>query len=293
MLADCVPNPLPTAVEAKADQPTSISSMNIPLVSYQPVLAVSPKYILLNETTKRNKQWVLLDEHLRRTTVPCKMKDPVLDAAWCQVEEKFFLLTSTKVYAFDPKAQTMDERTEFKSVDHKPFKCLTYSTKEATLWIAYDEWQSEFIDQWKRDEENQRWQLTHRQAINLTNNEFVGNITATVDDQESQVAISIFNCLIEQWRMEVHHAETWICLNTIILPGSSLSHDYRMIPIQTQTCDVQWLAYSQLANVITAIDSKWHSLGVGYRSLLHRVALFGENRLIIRNAESVDILLFS
>ena len=293
IVSDCVPQSLPSSAKSKVVQSTSISSTNIPLVSSRPLLAVSPNYILLDEYTKRSKQWILLDEQLQRTAIPCPMKDPVLDAIWCQVEEKFFLLTTKKIYSFDPRTQTMEERTEFQWTDNRLLKCVAYSASPSTLWIAHDEWESSSIDQWRLDEENHCWQLVHHQPIDLTSNETVGSLTALTDKDDNQIAMSIFNCLTNEWRMEVHHAATWICLKAIRFPGSTLTHDYRMLPIQTPSCDVRWLAYSQVKNDIFAIDSKWKSISMGYRSPLQRIALFRENYLIVRTAESVDILLFS
>ena len=118
-----------------------------------------------------------------------------------QSRRSSFLLTSKKIYSFDPATQATNERTEFQLRDNRLFKCLTYSPAQATLWIAHDQWESNCLDQWRLNEENHCWQLVHRQAIDLTSNEFLGNITALIEGSENQIGMSIFNCLTEEWRM--------------------------------------------------------------------------------------------
>ncbi|CAF4367585.1 unnamed protein product [Adineta steineri] len=45
----------------------SISTIEIPLKSSQPILTVSPNHIFVNELTKRKNQFVLIDENLKKT----------------------------------------------------------------------------------------------------------------------------------------------------------------------------------------------------------------------------------
>jgi hypothetical protein len=57
----------------------SITPIKIPLVSYEPILATSSKYILVNEVTRRKKQFILYDEHLQKSNTRCCIKERMLD----------------------------------------------------------------------------------------------------------------------------------------------------------------------------------------------------------------------
>jgi hypothetical protein len=171
---------------------------------------------------------------------------------------------------------------------NKPFKCFTL-LNQATLLIAYNEWSAEYFDKWQQNEDNGLWILMERQPLKLTVNEFIGNISVTNEDDSSNLAMTIYNDLTEQWRMEVQNVDTLICLKRILLPGTSIIHDYRLTPIRNAESDIKWLIYSPANTNIVAIDSKWKKTQLNYRHSVQRIALFKENFLIVRTTERIDI----
>ncbi|CAF0966764.1 unnamed protein product, partial [Rotaria sordida] len=75
------------------DNSSSITSIKIPLVSFEPILASSPNYILVNEFTKRRNQLILIDDHLQKYFIRSSIKTTVIDALWYDNQQQFLLLT--------------------------------------------------------------------------------------------------------------------------------------------------------------------------------------------------------
>jgi hypothetical protein len=274
------------------DTRDSISPITIPLVSSQPILAVSPKYILVNEYTKKRKRLIIIDDNLKRLFINSSITETIIDAVWYDIDKKFFLLTERKIFTFDPNSKTIETISDIKSDDNKPFKSFTVINNQSSLLIGYDEWESKFIDRWQQDNKDRLWKLIERYPLNLTSNEFIGNILAINEDDCSNLAITIYNNLTEQWRMELRHAEMFTCFKTILLSGSNPMYDYRIIAMKTVTSDIKWLAHSQANNEVITIDSKWKKIHLYYKYPVYRIVQFKQNNLIVRTKNRVDILLF-
>ncbi|CAF1373553.1 unnamed protein product [Rotaria sordida] len=270
----------------------SISAIKIPLVSSRPILAVSQNHILVNEYTNKRKRLVLINEHLQIDFINSPIKQNIIDALWNDVEKKFFLLTETNIFTFNPNTKVIESISNIRSKDIKPFKCFTISNNQSSLLIAYDEWEPKFIDRWQKTNENNLWILSKRHSLNLTNNEFIGIILAINQDDCSNLAMTIYNNLTEQWRMELRHIETLICFKKILLPGSDFIDDYRMISMNNVTLDIKWLIHSSANSKIMAIDSKWNIIPINYDVPVYRMIQFKENNLIIRTKNRIDIHFF-
>jgi hypothetical protein len=274
------------------DTSHSISPIEIPLIASQSILAVSPNYILANEYTKKRNRLVIIDDNLNRFSIRSPITDTIIDAVWYPIQKKFFLLTPRKIFSYDPNEKSLEAISDIKSDEKKPFKSFTIDNKQSSLLIVYDEWESKFIDRWQQDTANSLWKLIERYPLNLTVNEFLGIIFAVNEDDCSKLAITIYDDLIQQWRMELRHTEMSICLKKIPLPGSDPMHDYRMIATTTTISDIKWIIYSQATNEILAIDSQWKKIHFNYRFPVYRMAQFKEKNLIIRTRDRIDIHLF-
>lgn len=272
------------------DTMDSISPIKIPLVSTQPILAVSPNYILVNEYTKKRRQLVFIDHKLQRFSVCSPITDIIIDAIWYHIEEKFFLLTERKIFSYNPKEKLIETISDIKSDNSKLFKCFTIDTNQSSLLTAYDEWEPKFLDRWKQDQENGRWKLSKRHWLNLTSNEFIGILLAINDDDDcAKIAMTIYNNYTEQWRMELCDAEMLICLKKILLPGSDPMYDYRMIKIENIKSDIKWLIHSEADNEIIGIDSKWQKKYINYKFPIFRMIQFKKNNLIVCTKNRIDI----
>ncbi|CAF1390618.1 unnamed protein product, partial [Rotaria sordida] len=75
------------------DNSSSITSIKIPLVSFEPILTSSPNYILVNEFTKKRNQLILIDDHLQKYFIRSSIKTTVIDALWYDNQQQFLLLT--------------------------------------------------------------------------------------------------------------------------------------------------------------------------------------------------------
>ena len=271
------------------DSSHSISPIKIPLISSQPILAVSPNSIFVNEHTEKRKQLILIDNHLQRSSTNSTITEIIIDTLWYDIKQKFLLLTPTQIFTYDPNTMIIESISDIKPTDNKPFKCFAVCNKQSSLLIAYDEWESKLIERWKQSNENDRWKLIERYPLNLTSNEFIGTILATHQDDCSNLAMTVYNNLTNQWRMELRHVDTSICFRKILLPSSDSSDDYRMIFIENAISDIKWLIYSRSNNRIIAIDSKWQKIYLKYKFPIHRMAQFRQNNLIIRTTNRIDI----
>jgi hypothetical protein len=269
----------------------SISPIDIPLTSSQPILAISPNYILVNEYTKKRNRLIFIDHKFQRSSIRSPITDLIIDALWYHIEEKFFLLTPRKIFSYDPEEKMIESMSDIKSDDSKPLKSFTIDNKQSSLLIAYDEWQPKFLHRWKQDQENGRWKLIKRHPLNLTSNEFIGILLAINDDNCSKIAMTIYNNFTEEWRMELRDAEILICLKKILLPGSDPIYDYRMITIEHIKSDIKWLIHSQANDKIIAIDSQWQQRYLNYKSPICRMAQFKMNNLIVRTRNRFQIRL--
>jgi predicted O-linked N-acetylglucosamine transferase (SPINDLY family) len=272
------------------DNYSSITSIKIPLVSFEPILATSPNYILANEFTKRKNQFVLFNDHLQKFITRSVINKPILDALWYDNGQQFLILTETNIFAFYPTTKNIQLINDLMPVNNKTFKCFTL-LNQSTLLIGYNEWSAEYIDKWKQIE-NGLWKLIERQQLVLTSNEFIGNMLTITEDDCTNIAITIYNNLTEQWRLELRNAETLICYKAILLPGSNVMHDYRIIPIKNAESNIKWLIFSSANSHIIAMDSNWKKIRLNYKNPVQRMAVFNENYLIIRTKERIDIHLF-
>ncbi|CAF1528285.1 unnamed protein product, partial [Rotaria sordida] len=236
-------------------------------------------------------QLILIDDHLQKYFIRSSIKTTVIDALWYDNQQQFLLLTSTNIFIFDPNTKKIEILHDIIPIENKTFKCFTL-LNQSTLLIAYNEWSPQYIDRWEQNNENGIWKLIERQPLKLTSNEFIGNISTIIDNDCLNVAIIIYNILTEQWRIEVCHIETLICIKTILLSESNLMHDYRMISIENTQSDIKWLAYSPINPNIIGINSEWKKIQLNYKHPVQRMALFRENYLIVRTRERVDIHMF-
>jgi hypothetical protein len=274
------------------EESDSISTIKIPLISSQPILAVSPNYILVNEYTRKRKQLVLFDNNLQRFSIHSPIKEVIIDTLWYDIEKKFLLLTPSKIYTCNPDTMIIDSIPDIKSSDEKPFKSFSRFNNQYSLLIAYDEWESKFIDRWNQNNEDGHWKLVEKYPIDLTSNEFIGTILAINQDDSSKLAITIYNNLMEQWRMELRHADTLICFKKILLSGANSIDDYRMIAMKNVTSDIKWLVYSPASKEIIAMDSKWKKIYLNYNFPVQRMTQYKENYLIVRTTKRIDIYWF-
>lgn len=269
------------------DQTNSITPIKIPLVSFAPILATSPNFILVNEFTKRRNQLILLDQHLQPLNIRFASKEKPLHAIWYDKQQCFFILTSNNVFAFDPMSKQLEIIKEILPMENQSFKSFTL-LNPSTLLIIYDQWSGEYLDQWQQDDQ-ERWVLIQRQSLGLTSNEFIGDIIIDVEDKCINLVMTIYNILTEQWRLELRNAETLAYEKGILLSGSNLVHDYRLIPMRTIQSDINWLVFSTGNSDLVTIDSEWKKSRLNYRTPIQRLALFNENYLIIRTTDRIDI----
>ena len=93
--------------------------------------------------------------------------------------------------------------------------------------------------------------------------------------------------------MEVRHGENGICLKKFRLPGSDLMHDYRMILMEDNQSDINWLVYSSANNQIIVIDNHWQMKCLNYKYPIGRMTKFRKNNLIVCSKRKIDIHLFA
>ena len=101
--------------------------------------------------------------------------------------------------------------------------------------------------------------------------------------------VTIYSNLTEQCPIEVRNRETMICVEPILLPGSNLMNDYRIISINNTESDIKWLGYSSIDSDIIPMDSNWKKIQFNCERPVLRMTLFKENYLLIRTKERIDI----
>lgn len=275
------------SVTVHSDKTNSITPIKIPLVSFAPILATSPNLILVNEFTKRRNQLILIDSYLQRSFTRFPSGENPLDALWYDRQQCFLILTSACVYTFNPIEKKLDIIKEIIPIENQSFKSFTLFNSDILL-IIYDQWSGEHLDQWQQNS-NDQWTMIQRQSFQLTSNEFLGDLTIDVQDNCTNLMITVYNILTEQWRLEVRQADTLECQNRILLSESNLARDYRIIPIQNIQSNIKWLAFSTGNSDILAIDFQGKKLQLDYKYSMQRMALFQENFLIIRTNNKIDI----
>lgn len=275
------------SVTIQHDHTDSIIPIKIPLVSFAPILAASPDFILVNEFTKRRNQLILLDQHFQRSNIRFASRQNPLNAIWYEKQKCFFILTAKSVFTFDPVSKQLETIKEIVPIENESFKSFTL-LNASTLLITYDQWSGGYLDQWQQDDEN-RWNLIQRQSFGLTANEFLGDIIVDVADNCIKLVITIHNMLTDQWRLELRNAETLKCEKSLLLCESNFTHDYRLIPMRTIQSDINWLVFSTGNSDLVTIDSQWNKIRLNYKTSIQRVALFNENYLIIRTTDRIDI----
>ncbi|UJR22400.1 hypothetical protein I4U23_025461 [Adineta vaga] len=269
----------------------SISMMKIPLISSTPQLTVSSNHIFADENTKKRKQFILFDKDFQKTSIPCFIDGNIIDCLWYDDIQKVFLLTSTTIFIYNLKTQLIKPILDIKPTDNKPLKCFTRVNNQSTLLIAYDEWESKFIERWEQqisEEENDdhsHWKLIKNYSVDLTLNEFIGSILS----RENNIAITIYNHLTEQWRMELRDLENFKCLKQILLPEINLKNDYRMIHLEKPISTINWLIYSPSSTKIIAIDFNWKKKYYQYKLPIYRIEQFRQDNIVLRTINRVDI----
>ena len=127
---------------------------------------MSPNYILVNECTNKRKRLVTIDDQCQRFSVRSPITDVIIDALWYHIEEKFLLLTPRNIFSYVPKSNSVETIIDRKSDDQKLFKSFTIDNNQSLL-IAYDEWESKFLDRWQQNKEDGRWTLMGKYPLNL------------------------------------------------------------------------------------------------------------------------------
>lgn len=275
---------------APADEgPQPISSMKIPLVSSQPMLATSPTYILTNEHTKRRNQLVWFDEQLRRHSHRIYISEALLDGLWHEGGKRFLLLSQFNIYTFDPNTRQFEKLPGFEPAPYKALKCFTL-VNESTLYITYEEWAVEYAERWQADADGTSWTKIERLPLHLTSNELIGDMLAFVEGEKSFVLLTIYNDLTEQWRLELRDIATGSQEGVLLLSDSSIYHDYRVALVKNTQANVKFLAFTAASPHIIAIDSNFKQITtLNYRSPAQRMALFQDHCLIVRTIERVDL----
>ena len=282
----------PTMTEPTDNESALMFPIKIPLVSFQPVLVTAPNFILTNERTKRRNQFVLFDNEQNRSMIPSSIDMPVLDALWVEHHQEFLLLTANDIFRLDPLTKSIQRLTTIKPKKEKIFKCFIL-LEQAVLLIAYDEWNTAHLDRWQAADQQGSWKHIEKQGINLTANEFIDHMSYFAEGRQPQIAISIFNELTEQWRMEFRHPQTFQCSKTVILPGSDPQCIYRMISVDDNSSDFHWLIYSSASNSMIALNSNWEKSHLNYAYPVERMAIFAQKYLVVRTKERVDIHYFA
>ncbi|CAF1029821.1 unnamed protein product [Adineta steineri] len=270
----------------------SISTIEIPLKSSQPILTVSSNDIFVNEQTKRKNQLVLMNENLKKTFIESPIKEPIIGSLWYDKKQKLLLLTETKIFTYDLDTKIIKAIIDIKPTDDKIFKCFSMFNNECSLFIAYNEWGLKFIEKWNMNED-ESWELTEKFPLNLTSNEFIGNMLTIYDNDNFNLAITIYNDFTEEWRMELRHIETGICFRSIFLSRFDPENDYRMIYMKNMISDIKWLIYSKSSKKIIAINSKWKKTYFPYKFPIYRMELFQNNSVIIRTTKKINIHRFT
>ncbi|CAF3271009.1 unnamed protein product [Rotaria socialis] len=271
------------------DNHHSISTIAITLKSFQSILTVSPKHILVNEDSNKRKRLILMDNNLKRYSTTSSITKDIIDAVWHSVEQKFLLLTETKVFTFDPITKLIESLSDMKSPDRKSFKCFTTFNNQPSLYIAYNEWGSQFIDEWQRRKDNNRWILIKKHSLNLTANEFIGTMLGIAQDESSNLAMTIYNDFTQQWRLELRSAETFMCLKKILLSGSNLTDDYRIVEMRNMALDIKWLIHSLNHRDIIGINSNYKKIPLSYKTPVNRMTQFNNNKLVILTNNELQV----
>lgn len=282
--------PVSTESTFADDNSRSITPIKIPLVSFEPMLATSPNYILVNEVTKKRNQLVVFDDNLEKFMIRFPKDKHILDALWYDKQQHFLILTETNIFVFDPNTKQIELLNDLIPNENKIFKSFTL-LNQSTLLIAYNEWGTEYIDKWQQNENN-IWQLIDGLPLRLTQNEFIGSIISMKEDDSTNLAITIYNDNTEEWRLELCNTETLIYQKAILLPGKNKIHDYRVISIKDAQSDTKWLAFSAASSNIIAIDSQRKKTQLNYKHPIQRMAIYNENYLIVRTTDKIDIHLF-
>ena len=268
----------------------SYTPIKIPLVSNQPILATSPNYFLVNESTRRRKQFVIYDDQLQRSNIRYFIEDDIVDALWYEKQNCFLILTSKRIYTLDPISKQYCLLEDIAPSENQEFKCfaLLNATK---LLIIYNQWNPQDLEEWEEDNDG-KWKLTQRKPLKLTMNEFIGNMIVFTKNDRTCIGITIYNNLTEEWRLELRNADTLTCDKKVLLHETNMAHDCRVIFIENVQSKIEFLIFSNGSSYINAINDQWDSVEVNYKHSPQRMALFNGNVLIVRTTEKIDIHFF-
>lgn len=286
---------LPTAsssdIQPAEKEPYPITPIKIPLTSFQPLLAASFDFILTNECTKRRNKLVLIDNQLQLLEQYIPKTDPLADAIWYEKRQQFLLRTASSIFSYDTITGNIEPVQGFTPTDNKEMKCF-YFLNSSVLLIAYDEWNAQYIETWEQDDTDETWKLVGKLPLNLTVNEFIGNMITIIENDCPYIVITIYNDLLEHWRLEIRPIETSVCIKATILPGSNITYDYKILSLQANVSDIKFLVYSSQNSNIIAINSHWEKILLNYKHPVQRMVLFPRNQLIVRTTQRVDIHLY-
>ncbi|CAF0731846.1 unnamed protein product [Adineta ricciae] len=267
-------------IQTAEKEPYLISPIKIPLTSFQPLLAASPDFILTNECTRRRNRLVLIDNQLQTIEQRIPKTDALLDAIWYEKKQQFLLRTVSSIFSYDAITGNMKLIQGFTPTENKEMKCFNF-LNSSVLLVAYDEWNAQYIEKWQQDDTDENWKLTDKLPLNLTNNEFIGNMITVIENDCSYIVITIYNDLLEHWRLEIRPIETFLCVKAIILPGSNPTYDYKILSLQDNVSNIKFLVYSSQNSNIIAIDSHWEKILLNYKYPVQRMVLFSKNQWII------------
>ena len=269
----------------------SFTTIKIPLISTQPILAASNTHILVNEYTKRRKQFVLYDDEENRYNIYSSIKEDLIKAVWCEQGQCFLVLTSTKIYQIDLCTKQLNQVNDIIPTERKPLKTFTL-LNGSTLLLAYDEWGTKHIEYWQLDDNN-HWKFLEKKTLEFTLQEFIGDFNIFKENECIKLVLTIYNDYTEEWRAEIRDAETFeICDESIRMLSSNLVIDPKLLRIENSQQNIKWLYFTPGYKDVTAVDENNKQTIVKYRNPVQNMIVFDGNYLIIRIRERIDIQLF-
>lgn len=278
--------------EEEEENHNIFTSIKIPLVSFQPILAVSHTHIMVNEHTKKKKQLVFYDTEFNRSDVRYSIEENFLDALSYDKGQYFLILTPTNIYKSDAITKQFELIKQIIPTEKKPLKAFAL-LNPSTLLLAYDEWGTKQIEIWQSDDEN-NWIFLEKKTLEFNFQEFMGHMTVIEENNMKKLILTIYNEYKQEWRMEIRNAETFEkCQENIRLPSANQNFDYKCTPIENSKDDIKWLCFSSANVNVTAIDGKNQLKTVKYRNPIQNMSITHRNYLVVRTTQRIDIHLFA
>ncbi|CAF0802752.1 unnamed protein product [Didymodactylos carnosus] len=257
-----------------------ISPTTLYIQSSEGILAVSNDYVLMNECTKRRNRLIILDADLNLKTLRPLRKTTILEATHCG-HNRFLLLSETQVFIIDAKNMSSMEVIK-EIIPYEPSKvfksCCTYGN-DNLLYLCYAAWGTE-VERWKKQSD---WELVKR-YVPVNDTEYISNIKVNDNDV---LAMTIYNSITDQWRLEICVAETLSKLKATALPTSQCDYSLSLVNYN------RWLIYNGCSNNLLLVDQSGTKQNISYIKPIKNVALFRRNNLILRTAEKLLILIIA